>query len=157
MDIVNEIILSLKKIQENNEIDVPNIKNKLTFSQIHCIAAIEYIEDANITKLSQELGMTTGAITKMCRKLFNEGYVSKYQKDGNNKEVYYDLTELGLNVCEIHKKIHERSHNKKKDIINQYNDEEKATILRFLDDMNSVIKDTFSEITGEYIKSDNRV
>lgn len=155
MDIVNEIIFSLKKIQENNEIDVPNIKNKLTFSQIHCIAAIEYIEDANITKLSQELGMTTGAITKMCKKLLNEGYVSKYQKEGNNKEVYYDLTELGLNVSEIHKKIHEKSYNKKKDIIAQYNDEEKATILRFLDDMNSVTKDTFLEIDEKYIKSDN--
>ncbi|MCI1579802.1 MAG: MarR family transcriptional regulator [Clostridium beijerinckii] len=155
MDIVNEIIFSLKKIQENNEIDVPNIKNKLTFSQIHCIAAIEYIEDANITKLSQELGMTTGAITKMCKKLLNEGYVSKYQKEGNNKEVYYDLTELGLNVSEIHKKIHEKSYNKKKHIIEQYNDEEKAIILRFLDDMNSVTKDTFQEITEKYIKSDN--
>ncbi|MBN7573327.1 MULTISPECIES: MarR family transcriptional regulator [Clostridium] len=153
MDIVNEIIFSLKKIQENNEIDVPNIKNKLTFSQIHCIAAIEYIEDANITKLSQELGMTTGAITKMCKKLLNEGYVSKYQKEGNNKEVYYDLTELGLNVSEIHKKIHEKSYNKKKDIIAQYNDEEKATILRFLDEMNSVTKDTFLEVTEKYIKS----
>ncbi|NOW05289.1 MarR family transcriptional regulator [Clostridium beijerinckii] len=155
MEIVNEIIFSLKKIQENNEIDVPNIKNKLTFSQIHCIAAIEYIEDANITKLSQELGMTTGAITKMCKKLLNEGYVSKYQKEGNNKEVYYDLTELGLNVSEIHKKIHEKSYNKKKHIIEQYNDEEKAIILRFLDDMNSVTKDTFQEITEKYIKSDN--
>ncbi|WP_236896747.1 MarR family transcriptional regulator [Clostridium beijerinckii] len=155
MDIVNEIIFSLKEIQENNEIDVPNIKNKLTFSQIHCIAAIEYIEDANITKLSQELGMTTGAITKMCKKLLNEGYVSKYQKEGNNKEVYYDLTELGLNVSEMHKKIHEKSYNKKKDIIAQYNDEEKATILKFLHDMNSVTKDTFIEIAEKYIKSDD--
>lgn len=69
--------------------------------------------------------------------------------------MYYDLTELGLNVCEIHKKIHEKSYNKKKYIIDQYNDEEKVTILRFLDDMNSVTKDTFLEITEKYIKSDN--
>lgn len=146
MDIVNEIILSLKKIQEKNEISVPNVKNKLNFSQIHCIAAIEYIEDANITKLAQELSMTTGAITKMCRKLLNEGYVSKYQKEGNNKEVYYNLTELGMNVCEIHKKIHNKSYNKKKSIIEKYNDEEKAIILSFLDDMNLIVEDTFSDI-----------
>lgn len=155
MDIVNEIIFSLKKVQENNEITVPNIKNKLTFSQIHCIAAIEYIEDANITKLSQELGMTTGAITKMCRKLLNEGYVSKYQKEGNNKEIYYDLTELGLGVCKIHKKVHEKSYNKKKNIISQYNSEEKVTILRFLNDMNSIIKDTFSEVVENYTGNDD--
>jgi DNA-binding MarR family transcriptional regulator len=146
MDIVNEIILSLRKIQEKNEISVPTVKNKLNFSQIHCIAAIEYIEDANITKLAQELSMTTGAITKMCRKLLNEGYVSKYQKEGNNKEVYYNLTELGMNVCEIHKKIHDKSYNKKKSIIEKYNDEEKAIILRFLDDMNLIVDDTFSDI-----------
>lgn len=155
MDIANEIISSLKKIQENNEITVPNIKNKLTFSQIHCIAAIEYIEDANITKLSQELGMTTGAVTKMCRKLLNEGYVSKYQKEGNNKEVYYNLTELGLDVFKIHKKVHEKSYNNKKNIIAQYNDKEKVTILRFLNDMNSIIKDTFSEVVENYVGSDD--
>ena len=155
MDVVNEIIFSLKKIQENNEIAVPNIKSTLSFSQIHCIAAIEYIEYANITKLAQELGMTTGAITKMCKKLFNEGYVVKYKKEENNKEVYYDLTELGLNVCEIHKKVHEQSYNKKKDIIAQYNDEEKAIILRFLNDMNLMIKDTFVEIAKNYIRNDN--
>lgn len=53
------------------------------------------------------------------------------------------------------KKIHEKSYNKKKDIIAQYNDEEKSTILRFLDDMNSVTKDTFLEIDEKYIKSDD--
>ncbi|AGY78056.2 MULTISPECIES: MarR family transcriptional regulator [Clostridium] len=155
MDIVDEIIFLLKKLQENNEVTIPNIKNKLTFSQIHCIAAIEYIEDANITKLAQELGMTTGAITKMCRKLLNEGYVSKYQKEGNNKEIYYDLTELGLDVSRVHKKVHEKSYNKKKDIIAQYNNEEKVAILRFLNDMNSIIKDTFSEVIENYTRSDD--
>lgn len=150
MDIDNEIILSLKKIQENNEIVVPDIKNPLSFSQVHCIAAIEYIEDANITKLAHELKMTTGAITKMCRKLFNEGYVKKYKNEGNNKEVYYVLTELGLNVCEIHKKIHEQSYNKKKNIIAQYSDKEKAIILKFLSDIDSMISDTVSELTELY-------
>lgn len=155
MDIVNEIISALKKIQESNEINIPNIKINLNFAQIHCIAAIEYIEDANITKLAQELGMTTGAITKMCKKLLKEGYVSKYQKASNNKEVYYNLTELGMTVSGVHKKIHEKSYNKKKHIIEQYNDEEKATILRFLNDINLVVEDTFLGITEKYNINDN--
>lgn len=33
--------------------------------------------------------------------------------------------------------------------------EEKVTILRFLDHMNSIIKDTFSEVIENYTRSDD--
>ena len=88
MSITNDIIFSLKKVQENTEIFIPKTDNTLSFSQIHCIAVIGDIEDANITKISKELVMTTGAITKMCKKLFNQDFIKKYQNTGNyTKEV----------------------------------------------------------------------
>lgn len=55
-----------------------------------------------------------------------------------------------LNVCAIHKKIHEQSYNKKKNIIAQYSDKEKAIILKFLSDIDSMINDTVLEITELY-------
>ncbi len=75
MNITRDIIFSLRKIQENTESLAPNIVGELTLSQVHCISVIGDIENANVTKISNELDMTTGAITKMCKKLFNQGFI----------------------------------------------------------------------------------
>ena len=104
-------------------------------------------EDANVTKISKELVMTTGAITKMCKKLFNQGFVERYQNAENNKEVYYRLTEKGQYVYKIHKKIHDKTNADKESIITQYNDDEKSIILKFLNDINSMTNNTFIEVT----------
>jgi DNA-binding MarR family transcriptional regulator len=146
MDITKDIIFSLKKIQENADLSTPNINGPLSLSQTHCIAAIGDMEEANVTKISNELAMTTGAITKMCKKLFNDGFVEKYQNTGNNKEVYYRLTESGQQVYEVHKKIHDKVHEDKRSIIAKYNEDEKAIILRFLNDINTLMNNTFTEV-----------
>ena len=148
MSTTNDIILSLKKVQENTEVLIPKTNNTLSFSQIHCIAIIGDISEANITKISKELVMTTGAITKMCKKLFTQDFIEKYQNTGNNKEIYYRLTEKGRYVYEIHKKVHAKSYADKEDIINKYNDDDKIIILKFLNDINSMIDNTFITLTN---------
>lgn len=143
MSISKDIILSLKKVQENIEVFIPNTDGTLNFSQIHCIAVIGDIKDANVTKISKELVMTTGAITKMCKKLLNKGFVERYQNTENNKEVYYKLTGTGQYIYKVHKKIHDKTHDDKEYIIAQYNDDEKSIILSFLNDINSMTNNTF--------------
>ena len=147
MSITKDIILSLKKVQENTEIFIPNNDGTLSFSQIHCIAVIGDIKDANVTKISKELVMTTGAITKMCKKLFNKGFVERYQNTENNKEVYYRLTKTGQYVYKTHKKIHDKTNADKESIITQYNADEKSIILKFLNDINSMTNNTIIEVT----------
>jgi DNA-binding MarR family transcriptional regulator len=149
MSITKDIILALKKVQENTEISISNNDGALSFSQIHCIAVIGDIKGANVTKISKELVMTTGAITKMCKKLFNKGFVDRYQNTENNKEIYYMLTDTGQYVYKIHKKIHDKTNADKESIITQYNDDEKSIILRFLNDINSMTNNTFIEVTKD--------
>lgn len=142
MSIENNIIFSLKKIQENTELFAPNIEGELSLSQVHCISAIGDNEGANVTKISNELEMTTGAITKMCKKLFSQSFVEKYQESGNNQKVYYSLTELGQRVYKIHKKLHDKIQEDKKSILDKYNEDEKTIILKFLNDINALMDNT---------------
>ena len=136
MSIENDIIFSLKKIQENTELFNPNIEGELSLSQIHCIAIIGDNDGANVTKISNELEMTTGAITKMCKKLFSQGFVEKYQETGNNQKVYYRLTELGQKIYGIHKGLHNKIYEDKKSIIEKY-------------DKNAMIDSTFKNFTED--------
>lgn len=145
MNITKDIIFSLRKIQENTELLAPNIVEGLTLSQVHCLSVIGDIENANVTKISNELEMTTGAITKMCKKLFNQGFIEKHQEPGNNQKIYYRLTESGQRLYHFHKKIHDEIHEDKKSIIARYNKDEKAIILSFLKDVNSMINNRFKD------------
>lgn len=146
MNIENEIIFSLKKIQENTELFAPNIDGELSISQIHCISVIGDNEDANVTKISNELEMTTGAITKMCKKLLSQDLVEKYQETANKQKIYYRLTESGQRIYKIHKKLHDKIQKDKSSIIDKYTEDEKEIILRFLNDVNSLIDNTFKDI-----------
>ena len=145
MNITKDIIFSLRKIQENTELLAPSIVEGLTLSQVHCLSVIGDIENANVTKISNELEMTTGAITKICKKLFNQGFIEKYQEPGNNQKIYYRLTESGQRLYHFHKKIHDEIHEDKKSIIARYNEDEKAIILSFLKDVNSMINNRFKD------------
>lgn len=64
-------------------------------SEVHCIEYIERNADSNVTKLAESLYMTTGAISKITKKLIKKGIIESYQKLDNKKEVYFRLTEEG--------------------------------------------------------------
>ncbi|MFL0195353.1 MarR family transcriptional regulator [Clostridium sp. WILCCON 0269] len=145
MSIESDIIFSLKKIQQSTELFIPNIEGELSISQVHCISVVADIENANVTKISNELGMTTGAITKMCKKLFSQGFVERYQESGNKQKIYYRLTESGQRIYKIHKGIHDKIQQDKESIIDKYNEDERAIILRFLNDINSMMDNTFKD------------
>lgn len=149
MSIEDDIIFSLKKIQENTDSFAPNIDEELSFSQVHCISAIGDNEGANVTKISDELEMTTGAITKMCKKLFSQGFIDKYQETGNKQKIYYRLTESGQRIYKIHKKLHDKIHEDKKSIIDKYSEDEKKIVLRFLNDINSMMNSTLKDFEKE--------
>lgn len=143
MSIEDDIIFSLKKIQENTETFAPDITADLSVSQVHCLSVIGDHEGDNVTKISGELEMTTGAITKMCKKLLNHGYVERYQEGGNHQKIYYRLTESGKKIYQSHKKLHDKTYRDKAAVLDKYGEEEKAIILRFLNDMNSLNYKTF--------------
>ncbi|WP_315109519.1 MarR family transcriptional regulator [Clostridium intestinale] len=151
MKIEDSIIFSLKKIQENTELFAPNIDEELTFSQVHCISVIGDNGGANVTMISNKLEMTTGAITKMCKKLFSQGFVEKYQENGNKQKIYYKLTKSGQRIYKIHKQLHDKIQKDKKSVIDKYSEEEKETILGFLNDMNTMMNNTIKD----FKKDDN--
>lgn len=150
MDIPEDIIDALLKIQEDIELMNHKLDDTLNFSQIHCIHSIGNIENPNVTKIASELRMTTGAITKMCKKLFNKNYIEKYQNPENNKEVYYKLTEKGWALYEAHKVVHIEIDNYKTDILNNYSTEEQTIILKFLKDVYAMM----NKISAEAIKNE---
>lgn len=111
----------------------------ITLTEIHCIDWIGTIDHANVTKISNEMGMTRGAISKIGRKLLGKGLIESYQEPTNNKEIYFRLTDKGWQFYAEHRKCHVRARQEKMDLLTTYSDDEQAIILRFLNDINCQI------------------
>lgn len=137
MSLAMHIVNSLIKVQENifpHEWEVTF--EGINLAEVHCIDRIGTIEYANVTKIANEMDMTRGAISKICKRLRKKGLVESYQRPDNNKEIYYRLTEGGQHVYNEHKKLHSQARQEKVSLINTYSEYEQSIILCFLNDLN---------------------
>jgi len=116
----------LKKIAERNFL------NAYSFIEVHSIEQIEKIEDANVTKLSKYFNMTRGAISKIIKKLIKKGAIEVYKKPDNKKEIYYRLTETGMNIFMEHEEMHRSRIERDKVIFSNLSEEEKSTFINIL-------------------------
>ncbi|MEK5508903.1 MarR family transcriptional regulator [Paenibacillus sp. SEL3] len=102
-------------------------------SEVHCIEYIERNADSNVTKLAESLYMTTGAISKITKKLIKKGIIESYQKLDNKKEVYFRLTEEGKVIYNIHEELHKEFQERDKAVFEQVTEEQFNSMISFLE------------------------
>ena len=112
----------------------------LNLTEVHCIHWIGTLDHANVTKVSNEMGMTRGAISKICKKLLKKKFIESYQEPENNKNIYFRVAESGRSIFEAHKITHTLTFEEKVNIANKYDADEQAIILRFLMDINAFVE-----------------
>ena len=62
-------------------------------SEVHCIEAIQELNEPNVRRLTEALFMTRGAVSKLTKRLEQRGLIESYKNPDNKKEVYFRLTE----------------------------------------------------------------
>ncbi|GLI10672.1 MarR family transcriptional regulator [Paenibacillus tyrfis] len=102
-------------------------------SEVHCIEYIERNVDSNVTKLAESLYMTTGAISKITKKLIKKGLIESYQKPDNKKEIYFRLTEQGKVIDKIHEELHREFQERDKAVFDQVTEEQFDSMLSFVE------------------------
>ncbi|WP_029191887.1 MarR family transcriptional regulator [Paenibacillus elgii] len=102
-------------------------------SEVHCIEYIERNVDSNVTKLAESLYMTTGAISKITKKLIKKGLIESYQKPDNKKEIYFRLTEQGKVINKIHEELHKEFEERDKAVFEQVTEEQFDSMLSFME------------------------
>lgn len=102
-------------------------------SEVHCIEFIERNTDSNVTRLAESLYMTSGAISKITKKLMEKGYIESYQKPDNKKEIYFRLTEQGKAIYKVHEELHKEFQERDKAVFEQVTEGQFDTMLRFIE------------------------
>ena len=101
-------------------------------SEVHCIEYIGKNVDSNVTKLAESFYMTTGAITKLTKKLIKKGIIESYQKPDNKKEIYFRLTSQGKVIYKIHEELHKEFQERDKAVFEQVTEEQFDSMLSFV-------------------------
>ena len=152
LDNINTIMKSFKEIYEKEE-----TLGKLAFkgeyeeygvSEIHCVDFIGKIKDPNVTKISQSMNMTRGAVSKICKKLLNNSLIDKYKSPENNKEIYFKLTESGERLYKNHEIKHKQWEERNNKFFKDISEEDQEIVASFLKKFNSYL-DEIIESEGE--------
>ncbi|MBF8983403.1 MarR family transcriptional regulator [Lutibacter sp. B2] len=130
---LTKLIESFQLFVEFNEKDFNDRYEDLNINDVHAIDYIGRTEYANMTKITEQLKVTKGAVTKITKKLMNNEYISLYQKKENKKEKYFCLTKKGKELFIKHETIHMEAIRRDVKIFEYFNECEKEVIFRFLD------------------------
>ncbi|BFT72889.1 MarR family transcriptional regulator [Paenibacillus sp. P36] len=108
-----------------------------TSTEVHCIEYIGRNEDSNVTKLAESFYMTSGAISKLTKKLIQKGLIESYQKQENKKEIYFRLTEQGKEIDKVHEELHNEFRERDKAVFEQVTEKQFDSMLKFVEKYSS--------------------
>ncbi|MGE7883894.1 MarR family transcriptional regulator [Bacillus sp. NPDC094077] len=109
----------------------------MSLSELHVIECVGKNGLMNVTAITTEMGMTKGAISKICTKLFQKQCVEKMKMLDNQKEIFFRLTEKGKEIYIAHEELHKRAEEKWLSLLERYTKEELDCIQRFIKDVSN--------------------
>ncbi len=132
-----QVILGFREIYNKlvwlNKFKMEDSLKDYKSSEVHCIEYIEKNIDSNVARLAESFYMTTGAISKLTKKLIKKGVIESYQKPDNKKEIYFRLTSQGKKVYKIHEELHKEFQERDKPVFEQASEEQLDSMLRFME------------------------
>ncbi|MCC8990098.1 MAG: MarR family transcriptional regulator [Staphylococcus sp.] len=105
-------------------------------SEVHCIEAINELDNPNVRSLTEQLFMTRGAISKLTKRLQSKKLVESYQNEHNKKEIYFRLTPKGQQVYHTHQQLHAKFDARDQDVFESLTQQEFESIQHFIEKYN---------------------
>lgn len=149
----SELLVLFAKYMEKQE-----VLSKLTeaaefhgysYSEIHTITAIGDMEFPNVTGISQAMNMTRGAISKITKRLMQNGLIESYMMEGNNQKIFFKLTKKGQQLYQEHERRHNLWLERDNAFLQKYSKKDLDEIQQFMLDFNNYLEEKISELGGE--------
>ena len=109
MEVLSELI---HKKEALDRLTWRTVARDLNPTELRCVEYIGRRAGVNATRLAEAFSMTTGAASKLTKRLLARDLVTRYQKLENRKEVYFRLSpqgeELFAVLAEIRAKLNRR-------------------------------------------------
>ena len=126
VDMLTEITAKQKIPQEYADGQV------LYNAEIALLEKIHQYPSANISMLSDKLGITKSAVTQMSAKLLDKGLIEKFQDSKNKKEKYVRLTNEGNKARERYIAFRNQEFHEMRTYLCSLNENDKKIISTFM-------------------------
>ncbi|WP_326513472.1 MarR family transcriptional regulator [Clostridium intestinale] len=150
MDKEEQVLMGLRNlVNKMSWINKPKMEKRLEgykSSEVHCIEYLGKNTDSNVTRLAESFYMTTGAISKLTKKLIKKGVIESYKKPDNKKEIYFRLTKEGQRVFNIHEELHKEFQERDKSIFDQMSKEQYDSMISFMESYSKHLDEEMKKI-----------
>lgn len=137
MDKEEQVLMGLRNLVNKMAwINKPKMEKRLEgykSSEVHCIEYLGKNTDSNVTRLAESFYMTTGAISKLTKKLIKKGVIESYKKPDNKKEIYFRLTKEGQKIFNVHEELHKEFQERDKSVFDQMSKEQYDSMISFME------------------------
>ena len=104
------------------------------------------MEFPNVTGISQAMNMTRGAISKITKRLMQNGLIESYMMEGNNQKIFFKLTEKGQQLYQEHERRHNLWLERDNAFLQKYSKKDLDEIQQFMLDFNNYLEEKISEL-----------
>ena len=119
---------------------------KLNSAAMSLLNVVDLNPGLSVTDLSKRMRLTKSAISQMLKKLCALGLVIKRKDDGNDKNIYPELTELGKKTAAEYRQKHDKFYICISELLNGYDSDEQELIFRFLTEARETVMDYSASI-----------
>lgn len=115
----------------------------LSVSSLHVLDVIHLHDSIKGIDIARNIGITKGAVSKITRKLLNEGLIDKTQLPANQKEIYFSTTPLGAELADLHRLFHQEKDKKVVELLTSFDTASLEIVADFLEklaDMQDAVK-----------------
>lgn len=117
-----------------------------SYTEMHCIDAIEKLQNPNITKIAQSMHLTKAGVSKILKKLLEKKAVEIYTNPPNKKEIYYKLTTIGKDVFKAHVKLHKIWCDKDKEFFGKLTAEEREKTFIVMEKYSNFLQERLKHV-----------
>lgn len=150
MDKEEQVLMGLRNLVNKMAwINKPKMEKRLEgykSSEVHCIEYLGKNTDSNVTRLAESFYMTTGAISKLTKKLIKKGVIESYKKPDNKKEIYFRLTKEGQKIFNIHEELHKEFQERDKSVFDQMSKEQYDSMISFMESYSNHLDEEMKKI-----------
>ncbi|MEC0241274.1 MarR family transcriptional regulator [Paenibacillus dokdonensis] len=111
---------------------------RLSVSSLHVLDVIHTHEGIKGVDIALDIGITKGAVSKITRKLLEQGLIWKTQLPDNLKEVYFSVTPLGAELAELHRLFHQEKDQKAMKLLASFDPASLQIVADFLEKLASL-------------------
>lgn len=106
----------------------------MSISGLHVLDVIEAHPDGiKGVDIARMLEITKGTVSKITRKLLEQGLIRKVQRPDNLKEIYFLATPLGAELAGLHRLFHEEQDKKAMGLLSGYDAASLEIVADFLE------------------------